>query len=61
MEPLEIDEEEVRPASQSSGTGTVDSGDGERVHLLDNTLNGPSSEDGRTEPLLKVRHYERSN
>ncbi|KAG7672571.1 putative membrane protein [Nannochloris sp. 'desiccata'] len=49
-----VQEDDMRPASSSSGTGTVDSGDGERVHLLDRTLNGLSSEDGPTQPFLNI-------
>jgi hypothetical protein len=56
IENIGVQEDAMRPASSSSGTGTADSGDGERVHLLDHTLNGRSSEDGPTQPLLKVRH-----
>jgi hypothetical protein len=49
---MQGNEDEMRPSSSSSGT--VDSGDGERVHLLDHTVKGLSSAEGPTEPLLKV-------
>lgn len=59
MEPVEHPEEDLRPPSSSSGSGTDASpveDDGEHALLLGQA--GPSSEDGRTQPLLQVNKWD---